>query len=90
MKEKLKLKNNIIEFNNKFSKYTKNYKLLVIFHIQNKQTHHHIFTHYDNIDFLEFEALSNSNGIKFNINDDNEYLNQIINKTYNFKIYENK
>jgi hypothetical protein len=83
-----KLKNNIIDFNNKFSKYTKNYTLLVIFHIQNKQNNHHTFTHYDNIDFLEFEAFSNSNGIKFNDSNDNDYLNQIINNTYNFKIYQ--
>ena len=28
-------KNDVINFNNKFSKYTKNYTLLVIYHIKN-------------------------------------------------------
>jgi hypothetical protein len=84
-----KLKNNIIDFNNKFSKYTKNYTLFVIFHIKNKANNHHIFTHNDNIDFLELHTLSPSDGNRFiNIND-NIYLNNIINKTYNFNI-ENK
>jgi hypothetical protein len=80
------LKNNIINFNNKFSKYTKNYTLLVIFHINNKQNNHHTFTHHDNIDFLELHTLSSSDGIKFTNNNDNDYLNNIINKTYNFNI----
>ena len=42
-------KKQIINFNNKFSKYTKNYRLLTIFHIKNKEINHHIFTHNDNI-----------------------------------------
>ena len=50
-------KNNIIDFNNKFSKYTSNYTLLVILNIPNKNKNHHIFTYNDNIHFLELHTL---------------------------------
>ena len=80
------LKNDIINFNNKFCRYTKNYKLLVVFNIINKQNNYHIFTHNDNIDFLELHTLSSSNGASFINKYDNDYLNNIINKTYNFNI----
>jgi hypothetical protein len=43
------LKNNIIEFNNEFSIYTTNYKLLVIFHLPKNEISHKL-THNDNID----------------------------------------
>jgi hypothetical protein len=80
-------KNDIINFNNKFSKYTKNYTLLIIYHIKNKENNHHIFTHHDNIDFLELHTLSNSDGLNFINNDnDNYYLNNIINTRYKFNI----
>ena len=81
-----KSKNDIINFNNKFFKYTKNYTLLVIYHIKNKENNHHIFTHHDNIDFLELHTLSNSDGLDFLNDDDNYYLNNIINTTYKFNI----
>ena len=77
-------KNNIIDFNNKFSKYTSNYTLLVIFHIPNKEQNHHIFTYNDNIQFLELHTLSVSGGIDFNNNNDNIYLDNIIKSKYNF------
>jgi hypothetical protein len=80
------IKNNIIDFNNKFSKYTSNYTLLVIFHIQNKEQNHHIFTYNDNIHFLELYTLSVSNGVEFYNNDDNIYLDNIIKSKYNFNI----
>jgi hypothetical protein len=80
------LKHNVINFNKKFSKHAKNYTLLVIFHIKNKQKNHHIITHNENIDFLELHTLSESNGIFFNCDNDNNYLNNIITKTYNFNI----
>jgi hypothetical protein len=81
-----KLKNDIIGFNTKFSKYTKNYRLLVIFHIKNKQSNHHVFTSNDNIDFLELHTISHSNGKKFMNRYDNLFLNQIINEQYKFNI----
>jgi hypothetical protein len=76
------IQNNIIDFNNKFSKYTSNYTLLVIFHIKNKEQNHHIFTYNDNIHFLELHTLSVSGGIEFYNNSDNIYLNNIIKSKY--------
>ena len=80
------LKNNIINFNNKFSKYTKNYKLLVILHIKNKENNYHAFQHKDTIDFLELHTLSSSNGLHFTDKNDNDYLNNVINQTYIFNM----
>ena len=80
------IKNNIIDFNNKFSKYTSNYTLLVIFHIPNKQQNHNIFTYNDNIHFLELHTLSGSGGVEFDNNNDNIYLDNIIKSKYNFNI----
>ena len=65
------IKNQVIDFNNKFSKYTSNYTLLVIFHIRNKQENHHIFTYNNNIHFLELNTLSESSGSKFFAENDN-------------------
>jgi hypothetical protein len=79
-------KNKIIDFNDKFSKYTSNYTLLVIFHISNKQQNHHTFTYNDNIHFLELETVSSSNGVQFRNDDDNIYLDNIMNSKYNFNI----
>jgi hypothetical protein len=78
--------NNIINFNNKFSKYISNYTLLVIFHIPNKQQNHHIFTYNDTIHFLELHTLSCSGGVEFGNNNDNIYLDNIIKSEYNFNI----
>ena len=78
-------KNNMIDFNNKFSNYTSNYTLLVIFHIPNKQQNH-VFTYNDNIHFLELHTLSSSGGIEFSNNDDNIYLDNMIKSNYNFNI----
>ena len=80
------IKNMIIEFNNKFSNYTYNYTLLVIFHIPNKEQKHHVFTYNYNIHFLELNTLSSSNGSEFCNNDDNIYLDNIIKSKYNFNI----
>lgn len=76
----------IIEFNNKFSKYTNNYTLLVITHLQDQPNNYHAFTHHDNIDFLELHTLSSSCGVEFSNNNDNIYLKNIIDETYNFNI----
>jgi hypothetical protein len=78
--------NEIIDFNKKFSKYTYNYILLVIFHIPNKKNNYFKFTLKDNIHFLELHTLSKTNGLCFENNDDNIYLNSIINSKYKFNI----
>ena len=77
-------KNNIIDFNNKFSKYTSNYTLLVIFHIPNKEENYHIFTYNTNIHFLELHTLSSLFNFEFINNNDNIYLDNIIKSKYNF------
>jgi hypothetical protein len=77
-------KNNIIDFNNKFSKYTSNYTLLVILNIISKEHNYHKFTYVDNIHFLELHTLLRSNGCEFINNDDNIYLDNIIKSKYNF------
>lgn len=79
----------LIEFNDKFSKYTKNYVLLIIFHIPNKDINNHFFTYNKNIHFLELHTLSESNGLTFNNKRDNNYLNKILNDTYSFEIIDN-
>ena len=79
-------KNEVIDFNNKFSKYTSNYTLLVIFHIAKKEKNYHIFTYNNNIHFLELHTLSLSNGNDFFDENDNIYLDNIIKSKYNFNI----
>ncbi len=69
-------KNNIINFNNKFSKCTSNYTLLFISHISNKEQNNHEFTYHNNIYFLELHTLSQSNGKALS--------NNIIKLNYNF------
>lgn len=78
------IKNEIINFNDQFLNYSYNYTLLVIFNISNKEKRYFNFTLHDNIHFLELHTLSNSNGIFFEDDNDNIYLNTIINSTYNF------
>ena len=41
---------------------------------------------YDNIHFLELHTLSTTNGVEFKINNDNIYLDNIINSKYTFNI----
>lgn len=79
------IRNEMIEFNNKFSKYLCNYTLLVIFHIPNKEQNH-IFTYNNNINFLELHTLSVSSGCDFDNNNDNIYLDNIIKSKYNFNL----
>jgi hypothetical protein len=79
-------KNEVIDFNNKFSKYTSNYTLLIIFHIKNKKENHHIFTYNNNIHFLELNTLSESTGSQFQNKNDNIYLDNVIKSNYDFSI----
>jgi hypothetical protein len=79
-------RNEIIDFNTLFSGYTKNYRLLVIYHIKDKESNYHSFTHHDNIDFLELHTISRSNGVGFCTHQDNMYLDNIINTTYQYNL----
>lgn len=78
--------NNIIDFNNKFSKYTSNYTLLVILHMPNKKKTRHTFKYNNNIHFLELHTLSCSGGVQFENNIDNIYLHKVIKSKYNFNV----
>ena len=80
------VENEMIEFDKKLSKYTSNYRLLVILHIPNKEQSHSVFTCNGNIDFLELHTLSTSWGAGFYNNDDNTYLDNIIRSKYEFTI----
>ena len=82
-----RFKNMIVEFNKQFSKYTKNYTLLVILHIQYNHHISHSFTYKDNIHFLELHTLSYSDGIKFIDDNDNNYLDNIIMTKYKFNLH---
>jgi hypothetical protein len=78
--------NNIIDFNNKLSNHTSNYTLLVIINYPCKEMNHHVFTYTDNIHFLELHTISTSNGVNFQNNNDNIYLDNVIKSKYNFNI----
>ena len=86
------IKNNIIEFNNKFKKYTNNYTLLCIFNLTNKDNNYHVFTYFDNIHFLELHTISNSDGNNYINNNDTIYFDNTIKNKYEFNIekIENK
>jgi len=74
----------IIEFNDKFQKYTHNYTLLIIFHKKGKRQRHK-FVYYDNIHFLILKTISKSDGVSFDISD-NLYLDNIIKTQYKLNI----
>ena len=80
------IKNNIIDFNNKLSKYTNNYTLLVIFNLSKKPTNDAIFTYNENIHFLELHTTTISNGLGFASADDNKYMSDIIKSKYTFNL----
>lgn len=75
-------KNKIIDFDNKFSKHTNNYTLLVICHMPNQQQTQHTFMYCNNVHFLELHTLSISTGLKFENCNDNIYLDNIIKSNY--------
>jgi len=80
------IKNNMINFNKKLSKYTANYTLLTIIHHPYKESNHHTLTTTNNMHFLELHTPSNSSGVEFNDSESNNYLDNILKKTYNFKL----
>jgi hypothetical protein len=80
----------ITEFNTRFAKHTSNYTRLVIIHYSNQQQNYHTFTVYENKDtdnnihVLELHTVSASNGVEFVNNNDNVYLDKILNSQYKF------
>jgi hypothetical protein len=83
------IKNNIIEFNNKLSKHTSNYTLLVILHVISRSQKHE-FTYHDNIHFLELHTLLNTSGLDFVDETDTLYFDDILKTKYTFNIITDK
>jgi len=83
------IKGNIINFNNRLSKHTSNYTLLVILHI-NSGSQRHKFTYHDNIHFLELHTISKTDGSDFFDNSDTVYFDNILKNTYTFNIITDK
>jgi hypothetical protein len=77
--------NKVVAFNNTIAKYTTNYTLLVILHTPNKQRQHHRVLRKNNILFLSLHTLSRCNGVAFDNNNDNVYLDNILNVIYSYK-----
>jgi hypothetical protein len=73
------------DFNDKFSKYTNNYILLVIFNIIDKENNYK-FIKDNNIHILELYTKSLSNGTSFKYQSDNIYFDNIIKELYNFTL----
>lgn len=74
-------KNLIIEFNEKFKKFTTDYILLIINTNYGKSSNSHKFTYHENIHFLEINSLSQDSNY-------NEYLDKVFEDNYNFVSYE--
>ena len=82
------IKRDIIEFNNKLSKHTLNYTVLVILHIPGKPQKHE-FTYHDNIHFLELHTISKTDGVEFFDYRDTSYFDDILKTNYAFNIITN-
>jgi hypothetical protein len=80
------IRNEMVDFNNTLSKHTKNYTLLVIFHLHNKKCNYHEFTYNGNIHFLELHTESRSHGIFFDNHSDNLYFDEVFKNAYNFDV----
>lgn len=84
-------KNDVIAFNNRFKLYTDNYTLLCIYHhtsndkdiIKNQQ---YDFSTYENIDFLDIQTISESDGVKFIDENDNKFMDYVIKNRYEFTL----
>lgn len=81
-----KLKNNVIEFNNKFKNYVDDYHILCIFQYSNRSTRSYEFENIENIDFLEVHTIENKK-YDFFLDDDNyAFICEIIKNHYAFDV----
>lgn len=80
------LKDMIIGFNNTLLTYTSNYILVVIYNIINSQYTSHNIVYDNNIHFIELHTISKSNGVSFDNENDNIYLDKCIMANYKFNI----
>lgn len=83
--DKDEIKKTVIEFNEKFSNFTSNYTLLAILNTPHKPQNHS-FSYYNNVHFLDLYTKSNTNGLKFYEKNDNQFIDSILNKSYNFDL----
>ena len=74
------------EFNNKFKLHVKNYTILCIIQYLNKEENKFMYTSIENIDFLDLDTISKSNGVVFENENDNIFLDKIIKEKYNFNV----
>jgi hypothetical protein len=78
-------KDKIIKFNNFFKTKANNYALICIVQSVGKKQEYH-FDAVDNIHFIDLTTISNSNGKEFIMNDDNIFLDKLLNDVYTFDI----
>ena len=77
------LKQSLIDFNSKFSLYTTNYILLVIIHFPKSKERCYKIEENANVHFLILRTVSNSDGVRFNDETDNIFLDSIL-KTHKY------
>ena len=85
----IEFKNKIIDFNNQFGKYCKNYGILCIIQYKSDKRSYR-FNFHENIHFLEIYTKSNSTGVEFEDKEDNDFLDKLITETYQFDLKEIK
>lgn len=76
----------INNLNNMLLNRTNNYTLLVIINHSEHSHNDHTFTYNENIHILDLYTLSKSQGTEFWSDNDNNYLDNIINSNYHFTI----
>lgn len=72
---------NLHKLNDTLKKYTKNYRILYIYHRVGKEQNH-TFNTIDNLDILDIHTLSHSSGVNFYSLKDNQYLEKIFISKY--------
>lgn len=85
------IENSLIELNNELKNITCNFNILYINHHAGILENSHSIVdidNIDNIDILELCTTSISNGVDFNDNDDNIYLDKIFTSNYKFDIID--
>jgi hypothetical protein len=78
--------NDMIMLNEKLKSKTTNFTLLAVIITPNKKQHNYTFNSIDNIDFLDIDMLSVSNGVQFTNQLDNKYIASILNEKYTFDL----
>lgn len=79
-------KNKILGFNDRLKKHIENkYILLVLINYPCKKENNYTLEKYNEVHFLEIDTISNSNGVCFDNENDNIYLDNLIKENYNIK-----